>query len=267
MTAQAVLPSDPERSDSTRARLLSCARLLFARFGIDGVSVRDIVAAAGARNAASIHYYFGSKEALIEELVVGGAKRIDGYRNELLDAAEAEAQAGGRAVPLRRVAEILVESSFAASPASPEDQRGYLRFVMVLQLTHRQLFIDALQNRWNSGYMRCMAHFRRALAPLPSPLVEQRLRLLALYLGATLASREGALEGEESARHRLWGAAFDVAHLVDTVCGLLECAPARATMARLVPTDVAISPRSSEASASARRLAAPRLRPRKRKGP
>ncbi|MFD0388282.1 helix-turn-helix domain-containing protein [Tistrella bauzanensis] len=80
--------------DATRDRLKMAARRLFSLHGIDAVSVRAIVTAAGMRNGASLHYYFGSKDALVRELVVDAAKRSDRARRLRLDAMEA---AGGRA--------------------------------------------------------------------------------------------------------------------------------------------------------------------------
>ena len=52
------------RDDPTRDKIKAAAQRLFSTHGLDGVSVRDIVKAAGARNGASLHYYFGSKEGL-----------------------------------------------------------------------------------------------------------------------------------------------------------------------------------------------------------
>jgi AcrR family transcriptional regulator len=234
------------RNDSTRQRLLAAARQLFSISGVDGVSVRDIVAAAGARNGASIHYYFGTKEALVQEIVAEGAKLINERRNRMLDAAER----GGARPSLRDAALILVVSSFPASDEEELEHEGYLRFIMMLQLTHRQLFVQALQNRWNSGYMRCLDHFRRLLGHLPPAIVEQRLKLMALYLGATLASRESALAGKERGR-RLWGESFDIDNLTDTVCGILQQSPARETL-------LAVSGPATGASSSRKTPSVPR---------
>ena len=52
----------PVRSDGreTKVRMKAVAQRLFAQHGIDGVTVADIVAAAGQRNKASLQYHFGS---------------------------------------------------------------------------------------------------------------------------------------------------------------------------------------------------------------
>jgi AcrR family transcriptional regulator len=53
----------------TRARLIKAAARLFAEHGFDGVSVRDIVREARV-NLAAITYHFGSKEQLLEAVIM-----------------------------------------------------------------------------------------------------------------------------------------------------------------------------------------------------
>ena len=73
---------------STRQRLLVVAERLFAERGIGFVSVRDITTEARA-NTAAISYHFGSKDGLLEAIVVERAAQLGKRRNELLDAIEA----------------------------------------------------------------------------------------------------------------------------------------------------------------------------------
>ncbi len=56
-------------SISTRRQLILAAMRLMAENGIDGVSLRSVNAAAGARNSSAAHYHFGSKLGLIEAIV------------------------------------------------------------------------------------------------------------------------------------------------------------------------------------------------------
>ena len=49
--------------DDTRERIKRAAIRLFARQGIDGVSVRAILTAADVKNSAGIHYYFRTQPA------------------------------------------------------------------------------------------------------------------------------------------------------------------------------------------------------------
>src|SRR5260370_9765061 len=93
------------RSDGaeTRIRLKEEAQRLFALRGLDGVSVQDIITAAGQRNSASLRYYFGNKLELARELVVDGARLIDEDRQARLDRLEAEST-----ITLRGVLGVLI---------------------------------------------------------------------------------------------------------------------------------------------------------------
>jgi AcrR family transcriptional regulator len=52
-------------SEETKNQIKAAAQMLFAQRGVDGVTVQEIVNAAGQRNNAALHYHFGSKEELI----------------------------------------------------------------------------------------------------------------------------------------------------------------------------------------------------------
>ena len=56
-------PGRPAGTSDTRERILTEARELFARNGIDKTSIRSIASAAGV-DSALVHHYFGTKEQL-----------------------------------------------------------------------------------------------------------------------------------------------------------------------------------------------------------
>ena len=59
---------DATASAGTRERLLLEAMRLFAQEGMNAVSLRRIVAAAGASNLSALHYHFGNRERVVEEV-------------------------------------------------------------------------------------------------------------------------------------------------------------------------------------------------------
>ncbi|SFT47583.1 TetR family transcriptional regulator [Mesorhizobium sp. YR577] len=67
----------------TRDRILEAARELFAEHGVEAVSLRELTSRAGV-NLAAIHYHFGSKDALLEELFSRSSQPIVKWRLELL---------------------------------------------------------------------------------------------------------------------------------------------------------------------------------------
>src|SRR4051812_11088776 len=76
----------PEQGD-TRTRILLTAEQMIARHGYSGVSLRSIMVAAEA-NAASIHYYFRSKEGLLRAIFATRGGSMNEERHRLLDACE-----------------------------------------------------------------------------------------------------------------------------------------------------------------------------------
>lgn len=56
-------PGRPAGTSDTRERILTVARDLFARNGIDKTSIRSIAAGAGV-DSALVHHYYGTKEQL-----------------------------------------------------------------------------------------------------------------------------------------------------------------------------------------------------------
>lgn len=86
----------------TRLRILDAAEELFSEFGFRSVSLRRITVAAGV-NLAAVNYHFGSKDALVDEVLTRVIQPINRRRLVLLD--EAEATHGDQPAPLE---EILV---------------------------------------------------------------------------------------------------------------------------------------------------------------
>lgn len=72
----------------TQRRLLLAAERLFAEKGVDAVSLRAINAAAGT-NVASLHYHYGSKDALVSALIRERSREIHERRSSLLEKLEA----------------------------------------------------------------------------------------------------------------------------------------------------------------------------------
>ncbi len=55
--------------ESTRVRLIEAAMVLFARNGLDGVSLRAVNQAAKAKNSGATHYHFKNRLGLIRAMV------------------------------------------------------------------------------------------------------------------------------------------------------------------------------------------------------
>ncbi|MGQ5701198.1 TetR/AcrR family transcriptional regulator [Sandaracinobacteroides sp. A072] len=200
------------------AHLKAVALGLFAERGVDGVTVRQIAEAAGQKNHAAVGYHFGSKEALIRELVVDGARAIDERRNAWLDRLEAE---GG---PHRviDVADCLIRTSI--DPDMEPGTESFNRFVVLLGMSHRGMFMEALGGRWNSGYQRCLMHLRRLMPDMPAAIQNQRFVFMGATLGAILAARESEL-ADRSRPHPMWQSDNTLADAAAVMAAMLEAPP------------------------------------------
>jgi AcrR family transcriptional regulator len=73
----------------TRERLIETAERLFATEGVNGVSLREIVRASGARNVTALQYHFGDRRGLLRAVLERHQRDVEIARHALLDAYEA----------------------------------------------------------------------------------------------------------------------------------------------------------------------------------
>ena len=83
-SARAARTRNDPRKHATRAAIIETAESLFGEFGIDGISLRQIGAAAGSSNTGVVAYYFGDKDSLVEAIFHYRLPAIDARRAELL---------------------------------------------------------------------------------------------------------------------------------------------------------------------------------------
>jgi AcrR family transcriptional regulator len=143
------MPTQHERKAATRRRLLEAAADLFARHGVDGVSV-DAVAAAADRTSGAVYAHFGSKHGLLLAL-------LDNWRTPLVTGVlSAIASAGDLRSRLEAVALALVVDP------SPETRRLLLLEQELRRRAERDAAVaDALATRARSHYRWLAQGLRR----------------------------------------------------------------------------------------------------------
>ena len=216
-------------SEDTRNQIKAAAQMLFARHGVDAVTVQEIVDAAGQRNNAALHYHFGTKEELIRQMVVDGAAVLDERRRGMLE--EIEARGGPRSI--REVLLVLVTPVIELG--EDERWRGYIRFTSNLQASDPNALRAALNNRWNTGYVACFNHLKTML-PLPPAIIEQRLSIFSIYANSILSAHEAALETRNTKSSRLWGQRFTIENIIDTLEATITCPMSEPTRGKLRET-------------------------------
>ena len=82
----------------TADRLISAAEQLFALHGIEGISLREINRAAGARNGSALQYHFRDRNGLLKAVMAKHHRDVEARRHAMLDAYEAEGRDDVRAL-------------------------------------------------------------------------------------------------------------------------------------------------------------------------
>jgi AcrR family transcriptional regulator len=200
---------------STRERIKRAARRLFALNGVDAVAVRDIVAAAGQKNASALNYHFGSKEGLVETLI-GDALAIAHARwKQGLDALEA---AGGPR-NVREIVELLVLQGLP--PNAPEGDEASARFLAMVLQTRRDLVLAATSRRRLTAYDRALRHIKRLMPDMPERARDQRLLFYFSASTAVLAVLEAAAKpGGGFAKP--WNRPDPLRNFIDAMVGMFE---------------------------------------------
>ena len=138
-----------------------------------------------------------------------------------------EMEARGGPATIREVLLILV---MPVIELGDDDRwRGYIRFTSNLQASDPKAFREALNNRWNAGYVACFAHLKRML---PLPAASGRSAPLAAFdlSNAILSAREAAQEARKGSKSRLWDQRFTIENILDTLEATIVCPPSAQTL-------------------------------------
>lgn len=209
-----------QRGEATRAALIEAAESLFAEFGVEGVSTRQIGTAIGSSNTNVVAYHFGSKEALIREVYRHRLPQIDRRRRALLDQADAAGMGEDVAELLRVFFLPLFEQT------DEQGRHSYARFIAGLErsgmiATRAEVTAEFPETNLVGGRLM------KLLPAEVAPVFNTRKRLIAGLMSSTLL----LIDQEASDDPDLAQALFDNA-----------IAMAAAALCAGVPAQVPISP-------------------------
>ncbi len=163
----------------TRERILDVAERLFAEQGLGQTSLRAITAAAGV-NLASVHYHFGSKEALVHAIFERRLKPMNAERLRRLAALKTTQ---GERPPLQ----ALIQT-FIAPPLELSRDRvtGGEHFVRLLGRTYTEP-TETLQAHVRNLYDEVSEQFREAFRAALPELPRDELYWRLHFMVGTLA--------------------------------------------------------------------------------
>jgi AcrR family transcriptional regulator len=209
---------------STKEQIVRAAELLFAAHGLDGVSLRQIGAAAGNGNNSAVQYHFGSKDQLVQAIFEARLPHLDERRRLLI--------AQRRPHDLRAWVECYV---LPILEQGEQEGSHYLGFVAMLQQSaHREVF-DRIPEDFRAATRLFRDQVGGLLTHIVEPLRTHRIGQAMTFSVHAAADRERARDNG----HDVLPFAVHVTDVLDGLVGFLEAPVSPAALAALEDTDPA----------------------------
>lgn len=161
-----------EQALDTRKRLLRAARSLITVHGVEGISIRGINAAAGA-SPGSLHYHFGSRDALIVALISEYIEPLMRERQQMLAQRE-----GAGPLTVRDIAEVMVMPLARTAIDGGEDGLAHVALLARLYGDRNPILFNYTRDPWMRGvYERQFAALRECLPEIGEAELMLRLDL------------------------------------------------------------------------------------------
>jgi AcrR family transcriptional regulator len=201
------------RSKTTQTALMRAAEKLIAARGIENVSIRDIVSAAGQKNESALQYHFKSFTGLIDAIRAHRSEQTQAKRAQLL----ADLLAHTPTPSLRQVCTMMVQPVFELAQDNVEFRRYIKAFGHELVLTETSPLSKATAHGAGGPSGQQMAHLlREALPHLDANAYLGRMEAAVRLCSASMyhqARQKNAFRGDQ--------ADLFLYNLIDGLVGLL----------------------------------------------
>ena len=154
---------------ATKEKILDTAERLIASQGFAATSLRQIISEAQV-NLAAVHYHFGSKEELLDQLILRKVTRVNQEREALLDRFEREA--GEDPVAVDKILAAFFQPMIEAGCRNPQ-------FVRLMgRLIAEGLIPSIAERHFQPTTTRFIAALRRALPNLSEGELFSRVQFM-----------------------------------------------------------------------------------------
>ncbi|TQF75101.1 TetR family transcriptional regulator [Rhodococcus spelaei] len=209
--------------EGTRSVIIEVAERMFAEHGVEGVSMRDVAAAAGQRNNSAVQYHFGGRDGLLLAVFRYRMGEINQARSEYL----AEIDRQGRGEDLRALVEAGLRPLTDFLASVPEGH--YARFIA--RVSPSVDFASGEFDEVFDGNREVVARLTRILGHLSRRAAIERVDLMFNMTVSALAVYEQRREeGLPVVRASF---AETVEHVIDMAVGSLEAADSTAAAKRV----------------------------------
>jgi AcrR family transcriptional regulator len=118
----------------TKQKILDTAERLIATQGFAATSLRQIISEA-AVNLAAVHYHFGTKQDLLDQIILRKAAGVNAEREAILDRLEKESSSGG--VPVAQILNAFFAPMIRTGSQNPQ-------FVKLMGRMHAEGLLPAV---------------------------------------------------------------------------------------------------------------------------
>lgn len=202
----------------TKTKIIETAERLFAERGVDGVSLREIVQAAGQRNASALQYHFKSRAGLLHAVFVHRMGPINALRLAMLD----EARRSGAPMTELVLAKAIV-LPLAHQLLRLETPTYYASFLAQI-LSSEHHFASLQGAEYYSGIRECTLQYRHLMQGVDFDLLNRRIRMAISSTVREFSIIEREIRGACNAadRDRIHR---EIGNVVDAVTGILASPP------------------------------------------
>ena len=204
------------RSEVTRQNMMRAAEKLFAEKGLQNVTARAIVEAAGQKNESALQYHFGGRDGLIREIHHYWAIQIIEKRETMLKALP-------EPVALRDIVSLMVMPSFELAAKKPDYRRYVKAFGPEVVLSELPAIRSIPLLEKSSAVLDLL---RQVLPDLSDDALMQRLDGAIRF-----ASNSMAQQARQKQAFRGDQAQLFLQRLIDAMAALLGTPPSEETVA------------------------------------
>ncbi len=218
---------EPKTQDSrtlrTREAIVRAAEQLFARHGIEGVSLNTITRAAKQSNRNAIQYHFGSKTGLLQAIFDKHGPVVAERRSQLVD----ELAASG--LPSETVIASALVIPLAEKLADSDGGEAFVHISAELIASNTLGYWLPERHSLQLTREQRIAEITAQLS-LPQPVLEQRI-LLMNVLAYHGISDHARVRTNPDYRGLVSDTEFMVSNLIDSIAALLAAPPSAQTLA------------------------------------
>jgi len=209
------------RTVATRSRLMRAMEKLCAQHGVENVTVRAVIEAAGQKNESALQYHFKNRAGLIDAIHRSRFSQTQNKRRELLT----QCLRKDAVPPVRELCYLMVAPTFQLC----RDDAGYRQWIKAFGAINASVKHPMMEEKVveeSNSILIIGRLLREQLPHLDEALFNDRYLTVVRFAGLSMsnhAKEKNAFQGP--------GSDFFISNLVDLLTGLFSAEVSRETRA------------------------------------